>query len=210
MPDATPSPDGLETHPTVRRERTDVNFWWILGLVIAAGVAGVVIHFAILWFFYAERGALDQARQSRFPLAETPPHTVPPEPRLEQIDRLAENQTPNLFLRESAKLDVLNGYGPTREKGYVHIPVERAIKLLANKLPARDPRRSAAAVTAARTVGLLLTAEGGPLAGVLAAAPLGAETVREALAYRQHGLVGGGEPNSGRMFNSRRLRWLGP
>jgi hypothetical protein len=43
----------------------------------------------------------------------------------------------NVYERQAAREDLLNRYGTTREEGFVHIPVGRAMTLLENKLPAR-------------------------------------------------------------------------
>jgi hypothetical protein len=63
---------------------------------------------------------------------------LPPEPRLEQLDRMAGN-TENSDVSKSlaAKEKVLNSFGPTTEKGFVHIPIQQAMKAVAGKLPAR-------------------------------------------------------------------------
>ena len=63
--------------------------------------------------------------------------SLPPEPRLEQINRLEKDKVSNTFAREKEKEDFLHSYGQTPEKGYVHVPIERAMDLLAGKLPAR-------------------------------------------------------------------------
>ena len=82
-------PDGRIEHPSVRHEPTDASFRWILGTVVAAAILGVVIHFLILIYFNRARDALAQTRQSRFPLAAKTSWSLPLEPRLEQLDRLA-------------------------------------------------------------------------------------------------------------------------
>ncbi len=168
-----PGDGRAETHPTVRHERTDANFRWILGLVIAAAVLGLILHAVVWLIFRDERDRLAEVRQSSFPLAPKPSTALPPEPRLEQLDRLSEIERANVYARQKAKEEVLASYGNTDEKGFVHIPVGQAMKLLAttNKLPARQ--------------------------------------VNVLPPPRDNGLVSAGEPNSGRLLNRRKPRWLG-
>jgi hypothetical protein len=173
MAEQPPPAETRPEHPSVRHERTDANFRWILGLVIAAAVLGLVV-FGVVWLlFREEHNRLAEARKSSFPLAPRPSTALPPEPRLEQLDRLSEIERSNVYVRQKAKEEILASYGATDEKGFVRIPIEQAMKVLATtkKLPVREekagPRR------------------------------------------RDNGLVGGGEPNSGRLFNRRKPRWYG-
>src|SRR5205823_5657915 len=111
-------PDGRIEHPSVRHEPTDASFRWILGTVVAAAILGVVIHYLILLYFDRARDALARTRQSRFPLANKTSWSLPPEPRLEQLDRLAGVASADAFLRQQAKLEHLRSLGPTDEKGF--------------------------------------------------------------------------------------------
>jgi hypothetical protein len=170
------SPEAPPENPSVRYERTDASFRWVLGLIIAAAVLGAIIFVALWWFYGEENRRLDARRRSNYPLAPTPttnPRTVP-EPRLEQLDRLQGIETSNVYVREKVKEDRLGQYGPTEEKGFLHIPIDRAMELLATtkRLPARSEK-----------------AVGTP---------------------RDNGLVDGGGPNSGRLFNGRLPRWSAP
>jgi hypothetical protein len=131
-------PGGLQ-HPEVRYERSDVQFRWIIGIIIGATVFGVVVLFAVQRFYhgYAEYEA--RIKVSQYPLA-TDNGRLPREPRLEQINRLAHVEKGNVYLREEAREEVLHSYGAIPgEEGYVRVPVERAMDFLAhdNRLPAR-------------------------------------------------------------------------
>ncbi len=50
---------------------------------------------------------------------------------------MAGIERPNVYERQASREEILNSYGPTTEEGFVHIPIERAMKMLENKLPAR-------------------------------------------------------------------------
>ena len=68
---------------------------------------------------------------------------LPPEPRLEQLDRMAAVRKLRRYQRLAAKEKALNSYGPTAEKGFVHIPIQQAIKAVAGKLPvAKEPSQA--------------------------------------------------------------------
>jgi hypothetical protein len=146
-------PDGRIEHPSVRNEPTDVNVRAIVGILVIALVLGAIIHGAIFGFFNGYRDYLSEARRSPFPLAPVPANGLPPEPRLEQLDRMEDIERGNVYLREKAKEETLTSFGPTDEKGYVHIPIEQAMKQI--KLPARKTQPQ----TAARDRGLVDSGE---------------------------------------------------
>jgi hypothetical protein len=167
-------PDGRIEHPGVRSEKSDADFRWVFRLIIAAAVLGAIILWAVWGFFVGQGNRLAQVRRSSFPLAPGPSTALPQEPRLEQLDRMAEDPRSNAWAQQKRLADTLARYGATQEKGFVQIPIERAMDYLATtkKLPSRDEKAQAVP--------------------------------------RDNGLVGGGEPNSGRLFNRRKPRWLGP
>jgi hypothetical protein len=144
MSDEIRHADGGIEHPDVSREETDASFRAILFLLIGAAGVAVVIYVGVSLFFYGWRDHENAVKKSSFPLApkaSTDPRVLSPlpagEPRLEQVDRLAGVEKPNVYDRQAAKEKVLNSSGPTEEKGYVHIPIEQAMKLLEDKLPVR-------------------------------------------------------------------------
>jgi hypothetical protein len=130
MPEEIRHPDGRIEHPTVRYERSDASFLGTFFILLGALVFGVILLAAVLQFFYRYRDYQARIKQSSFPLAGSPSRPLPPPPRLEQIDRLAGIETSNVYDRESARLEVLDSYGPTSDAGFVHVPIERAIEAL--------------------------------------------------------------------------------
>jgi hypothetical protein len=133
---------GEYRHPSVSYEPRDAPFRWIL--VVAIGFLCLLagLFAAIHAYFRADMTHLSVRRQSDFPLAEHPSTALPVGPRLEQIDRIAGISRPNVFLRQLAKEAQLSRYGRTEEKGFVHIPIGRAMQLLAGHLPVRANRSS--------------------------------------------------------------------
>jgi hypothetical protein len=137
MAEETRHPDGRIEHPRVHYEHSDASFHWVLGFVIGAAILGFFIRHGVLLYFNHSRDQLAESRKSSFPLAVRPSGTLPPEPRLEQLDYMKENTDFDVFARQKAKSNMLNAFGPTGEQGFVHIPIDRAMELLANKLPVR-------------------------------------------------------------------------
>jgi hypothetical protein len=133
-----PHPDGELKNSSVHQEPSDVNWRWIL---IAGGVflaIAVLIHAGMWWYFTSRERSEARAKRSTFPLAAGQADTPPPEPRLEQIDRMAGNEKPNVTERRAAAASELSSYGSTSEKGYVRIPIDRAMKLVLRQLRARE------------------------------------------------------------------------
>jgi hypothetical protein len=102
-----------------------------------AVVLGIAIYLAVWQFFIHYSDHLAEKGKSTFPLAPAPSAALPPEPRLEELDRLTGNDASNVYARQKAKEDALRRYGGTEETGYVHVPVAKAIDHFANRLPVR-------------------------------------------------------------------------
>jgi hypothetical protein len=124
--------DSAIANPTVRYERTDASFAWIVATAVAAGAVLAIVFLVAFGFFRAQRDKQARIEESPFPLAARAGEALPPPPRLEQIDRLETRE------HSPERGVLLDGYGPAAEKGYVHIPISRAMELLENKLPARQ------------------------------------------------------------------------
>ncbi len=137
MVDEIRHPDGRIEHPSVRYEHSDASFRAIALIILASIGLGILILGAVLAFFYDYRLYQAEIKQSPYPLAPTPSTALPAEPRLEQIDRLEGIQTPNVYERQASREEILNSYGDTPQKDFVHIPIEQAMNMLENKLPAR-------------------------------------------------------------------------
>jgi hypothetical protein len=122
--------DGRIEHPSVRHERSDASFRWILGLILGAMAFAAVVQYLLLVFVYDYAGYEDKAKQSPYPLAPGPSTKLPHEPRLEQLDRTAGVESPDVYKRDAAKEDILNRYGRLEgTEEFVHIPIDQAITL---------------------------------------------------------------------------------
>lgn len=120
-------------NPLVRFEPTDAGFGWIFAIILGAGVLAAGIQLGVLGFF--EKLRHDAEDKTHNPFATARSRWMPPEPRLEQVDRLAGIEAGSLKLEQMAAK--LNRYGRAAEKGHVHIPIGRAMDYLADKLPVR-------------------------------------------------------------------------
>jgi hypothetical protein len=117
-------------HPSVSYERRDAPFGWILVVAVCFVCLLAGVFAGIYAYFWADMTHLSVRRESEFPLAEHPSTALPVGPRLESIDQMAGISRPNVFLRQLAKEEQLKHYGPTQEKGFVHIPIDRAMQFM--------------------------------------------------------------------------------
>jgi hypothetical protein len=129
--------DGEARHPAVSYEPRDAPFRGILAVAISFLCVFAGVFVVIYVFFRVDMTHVSARRESEFPLAEHPSTSLPVGPRLESIDQIAGISKPNVFLRQLAKEEQLKRYGATEEKGFVHVPIDRAIQLLARHLPVR-------------------------------------------------------------------------
>jgi hypothetical protein len=124
-----------------RHEKRDVN---VPGLLISAGglTAAVVIAFIVAWWTFDYLSARDkESKSSAFPLAAQERGRLPPEPRLEEIDRQEEKKG-DMRPKELNAADerILEGYGWVDQKaGVARIPIRRAMKIIVdiNPMPTR-------------------------------------------------------------------------
>ena len=58
---------------------------------------------------------------------------------------MAAVESSDVFKRLAAKEKALNSYGTTAENGFVHIPIQQAIKAVAGSLPAKGTSQGRAA-----------------------------------------------------------------
>jgi hypothetical protein len=138
-PEAAPG-SGSEPSPPVRRgirfEERDVRFRWVLIVAVVSSVIGGAIFVLVRGFYQV---ALESRPEGQTPFAsrETPTSQLPPEPRLELLDRREKTPASNVAKWERGEEKSLETYGPSDEKGFVRIPLQRAMQIVAGHLPAR-------------------------------------------------------------------------
>ncbi len=110
----------------------------IRGILLFAGgvlVSAVLINFVLLWIFSIFTVHEERNQQPSAPWSASVRNRLPPEPRLEGLTPLApppyEGMSPDEMLRTYGWID--------REAGVVRIPIERAMELVVDQLPARSP-----------------------------------------------------------------------
>jgi hypothetical protein len=131
-------PDGRIEHPSVLFEHKDANFWWILRILGGALGFAVLVYLGISVFFQWYNGYQSSIKKSPYPLAPTPSMDLPAEPRLEQLERRNEASSADVSLRQQREA-ILNRYGATEEKDYVHIPIKDAMREVLSTLQSRKP-----------------------------------------------------------------------
>jgi hypothetical protein len=138
-------------------EETDVNPWQIgkfaIGLAFVCAIS-LALLFGFFHFLLSQEGGKAQEAVKE-----------PPTPRLEV------NPTLDLKAFRTSEDQALNSYGwVDQSKGIVHVPIDHAIDMLAQKgLPSRPqtsaPPESAVSVPAESGLGPKMLPPGGPLAG---------------------------------------------
>jgi hypothetical protein len=131
--DAEPSPRSEPSppvRPDVRYETRDVRFRWVLILAVAGCCIGAVIFFLVRGFYWAALESRSDGQAAEFAPRETPTSQLPPEPRLELLDRLEKTPASNVSKWETGEEKALETYGASDEKGFVRVPLQRAIQTL--------------------------------------------------------------------------------
>jgi hypothetical protein len=135
---------GSQGPPRVMHEESDINLRAVVlsGVVLGAVVTGfAVMLLGVFHFFFARE---TNYKRSELPLAAEERGKLPPEPRLEGFPLDNPSHSVGPWHPGSTEEQVASEEGKLREYGWVdekagvvRIPVERAMQLLANKLPAR-------------------------------------------------------------------------
>ncbi len=142
-------------HPNVGYEPRDVRFRFVLITILVAICIGVA-QFYWIWQWFRDAEDQRAASISTDRLVAQPGMKLPPEPRLEQLDRIAGIETPDIRHQDAPKEQQLATYGITDEPGYIHIPIDRAMELVIDQLPVR---KQSAELDAIKDRGLLDSGE---------------------------------------------------
>lgn len=141
-----PDSNARESDPrdsAVRYERKDILLRWILWLIATATVS-IAVQLAVTWWLLrTDLMRQEELMRSNYPVAPAPSTHLPPEPRLEPLDRNAGVESSNNYLRLAEKERLLHSYSRGDEQGFVHIPIEQAMRHAVDKLPVRTESSSA-------------------------------------------------------------------
>jgi hypothetical protein len=109
----------------------------VLLVTVVSSCVGIAVFFLVRSLYWATLESRSDGQPAASTATEKPTSQLPPEPRLELLDRLHKVPTSNVAKWEQGEEKSLETYGSSDEKGYVHIPLERAMQMLAGHLPAR-------------------------------------------------------------------------
>jgi hypothetical protein len=122
-------------HEEVRFEGPDIGTWRILAVLVGIVLVFVGTGLACMMFLKLNQRSDDRAsQQSQY---NAPDESPPAGPRLEPLDRSAATASTDVFAKQLAMERTLHSYGNTPEPGFVHVPIEQAMKLVAPTLPVR-------------------------------------------------------------------------
>jgi hypothetical protein len=121
--------ENLET----RHESRDANLNAIVGFGAGLGILIAVVLVVVGWMFHVLAAREAAVKRPVSPFAESERGHMPPEPLLEGLDTAAKKEQP-----PATKKEVRQEYAWENQKaGIVKIPIESAMTILADKLPAR-------------------------------------------------------------------------
>ena len=137
----TPDDEYLVTPEGSSYEHTDANVWVIAKFGIWLAITAVAVHLGIgvLWRTLVNQAT--EVREQQYPLAASIDPKLPPEPRLQQFP---SNEIYRFRDNEEQRL---HSYGyVNKDAGVVHIPIDRAMQVLAGRHRAAD-RKTGCATT---------------------------------------------------------------
>jgi len=130
-----PNPERL-LHEEVQFESPDIGTIRILIVLIGIVLVFIGAGLVCLLVLRLNQGSIDRSDLSA--QYNAPKERLPSEPRLEPLDRSAATASTDVFAKQLAMEHALHSYGNTTEPGFVHIPIEQAMKLVAPTLPVRQ------------------------------------------------------------------------
>ena len=128
-------PDGRIEHPGVPYERGDIGVRGLLGVIVGACCVLAVLGLVVSRFYWFQERAREAVTKSPYPLSPGLSAKLPAQPRLEQLDRMTAAEVANGDRQLAAMQRALDNYGTTSEQGFVHIPIQQAMKAIAGDLP---------------------------------------------------------------------------
>jgi hypothetical protein len=136
-------------HEEIQYEHTDLSAGAILGFLVGLAITGLMIHI-ILAGMYRYLDTYEKAHQpAQNPLVKAvnadARQAVPEDANKFPLPRLETNERGQLFEQRMKEEETLNTYGWVDQKGGVaHIPIDRAMKVIAQRgLPTAPPNAAA-------------------------------------------------------------------
>ena len=132
-----PKGGNLPEHPDVRSEGAEVRFRWTFAFVVASLLGGSAL-LCVVWILFESGESYLHPRDVSTTHQRDSEPGLPRNPRLEQLNRIAGEESGRIRHLELVDLRRLHRYGLTEEAGFAHIPIERAMGLIVSRLPMRD------------------------------------------------------------------------
>jgi hypothetical protein len=138
-PNATPgdqkSPRETRLHEEVQYEQAELSVNGVVAVLAGIAIVFTGVFLICRWLLIANTSDADRAATA--PNYTLPAEAKPTEPRLEPLD-YSTAITANVFAGQLEKEHMLHTYGATSEGDYVHIPIEKAMKLSTEAIPPRQ------------------------------------------------------------------------
>jgi hypothetical protein len=127
--------DAQSTHRGVHYDPTDISLHGVI--VVLAGIAVVFAGLGAAIWWTVQSQAPAHPPPGAATSYTTPSEPLPAQPRLEELNVFSGGAGANVFERQLAQEEKLHSYGPTLDDGYLHIPIDQAMKREATNLPVR-------------------------------------------------------------------------
>jgi hypothetical protein len=121
-------------HDELRYEEPDIGVGGIIAVLAGIAVLFVAVAAGCWWLLARNESEADRAAEA--PQYSRPAERMPAAPRLEPLER--GEVAADTFVRQLDMERVLQSFGDTAEQGFVHIPIEQAMKLAVETMPARQ------------------------------------------------------------------------
>jgi len=125
-------------HPDIEYEREDLSPGAILGFLVGLAITGLVIHIILVGMYsyldtyqkkHEPAGSPLLTRAAKEDMRQPTPEVANKFP----LPRLEVNERSELYDFRRKEEEALNTYGVDPKTGVVHIPIERAMQLLAER-----------------------------------------------------------------------------
>ena len=136
--------NGQYTNPEVRYERSDIDLGIVLKFGVALAVLVVVTMVFLVWLFFALRKSEYASKKTDLPPASASDDRKQPEPRLEAFEDLEKRNVRLMPPRAGEYFQSQENLLTQGDPAKGVLPIQTAIKQLADKLPHRKGPDSAA------------------------------------------------------------------
>jgi hypothetical protein len=134
-PEDLPASNETHLHEEVQYEQAEISIKGVLAVLVGIAIVFAGVFSIGGWLLMANKSEVDRAATA--PNYSLPAEPKPSQPRLEPLDYSTAIAS-NVFAAQLEKEHMLHTYGTTAEGDYVHIPIQKAMKLSAKAMPVRQ------------------------------------------------------------------------